>query len=493
MQSMQRQFGRMLQKSPGDNAKVAVLLTDYEDVDRVLAKIIDAAKSWRDSWFSIASTQLGVVTEYDGLWDPIVGASEGLGRPPAPTPQAQLEQALHLKETYMELQAELVDEMKLIEVKVSRPASEAREYISPIRRTIKKRENKRLDYEKALEKVTKLQRKSGKTAKEETALAKFEADLSKATADFHAADAHLRDTLPPIVAATFDLIPLLIGAVVEIQNRLLALYYTSLHNYCQEHGFPSPPPPMEEVIAMWSAAYEPVRKEFESVSCIATGKAVRLPMKLPGYPRLQTQSRADPIPPTLMINGPQRSSSGLSSINGGPELLRQKRTPSTVSLSSQISLTHSPRQPKAIDFDPSFSNLAPTDFTTASRLGQQHSPALSPSSPIPNDYSLRSPSTASMKPSVTSSNGVTCSAPTPAAAVKKKAPPPPPPKRIGSNRLEEFVVAQYPFSGDGAGDLSFRQGDRIKIVKKTNTVDDWWVGEIGGVKGSFPANYCKAA
>jgi amphiphysin len=39
MQSMQRQFGRMLHKSPGDNAKVAVLLSDYEDVDRVLAKV----------------------------------------------------------------------------------------------------------------------------------------------------------------------------------------------------------------------------------------------------------------------------------------------------------------------------------------------------------------------------------------------------------------------------------------------------------------------
>lgn len=28
MQSVQRQFGRMLHKSPGDNAKVAVLLSD---------------------------------------------------------------------------------------------------------------------------------------------------------------------------------------------------------------------------------------------------------------------------------------------------------------------------------------------------------------------------------------------------------------------------------------------------------------------------------
>lgn len=39
MQSMQRQFGKLLHKSPGDNAKVAVLLNDYEDADKVLVKV----------------------------------------------------------------------------------------------------------------------------------------------------------------------------------------------------------------------------------------------------------------------------------------------------------------------------------------------------------------------------------------------------------------------------------------------------------------------
>lgn len=40
MQSMQRQFGRLWNKGPGDNAKVSVLLNDYEDVDKVLAQVL---------------------------------------------------------------------------------------------------------------------------------------------------------------------------------------------------------------------------------------------------------------------------------------------------------------------------------------------------------------------------------------------------------------------------------------------------------------------
>lgn len=40
MQVVQRKFGKLLNKGPGDNAKVSVLLNDYEDADRVLAKVI---------------------------------------------------------------------------------------------------------------------------------------------------------------------------------------------------------------------------------------------------------------------------------------------------------------------------------------------------------------------------------------------------------------------------------------------------------------------
>jgi hypothetical protein len=36
---MQRQFGKLLHKGPGENAKVAVLLNDYEDADHVLAQV----------------------------------------------------------------------------------------------------------------------------------------------------------------------------------------------------------------------------------------------------------------------------------------------------------------------------------------------------------------------------------------------------------------------------------------------------------------------
>lgn len=44
MHSMQRQFGKLRHKGAGDNAKVAMLLNDYEDADRVLAKVEEHTK-----------------------------------------------------------------------------------------------------------------------------------------------------------------------------------------------------------------------------------------------------------------------------------------------------------------------------------------------------------------------------------------------------------------------------------------------------------------
>lgn len=76
------------------------------------------------------------------------------------------------------------------------------------------------------------------------------------------------------------------------------------------------------------------------------------------------------------------------------------------------------------------------------------------------------------------------------AAGKKKPPPPPPPKKIASFGAQ-YVTAMYDFDSHTAGDLSFREGDRIRVIKKTDSSQDWWEGEVNGRQGSFPANYCK--
>ncbi|KAK9470791.1 uncharacterized protein V1510DRAFT_422172 [Dipodascopsis tothii] len=51
------------------------------------------------------------------------------------------------------------------------------------------------------------------------------------------------------------------------------------------------------------------------------------------------------------------------------------------------------------------------------------------------------------------------------------------------------AVALFTFDGEQDGDLGFRKGDIIQIVKKTNSQNDWWTGRKNGKEGIFPANY----
>jgi amphiphysin len=128
---------------------------------------------------ALVGTQLQTVIEYEGLYDPIVGASDGHGRDAVPTPELQLHRTFKLKEAFSELKLELLEEISSIDDRMVKPTIEARDCIQPIRKTIKKRENKRLDYEKSQDKVSKLLKKPDKSAKDDVALAKAKEEMAR--------------------------------------------------------------------------------------------------------------------------------------------------------------------------------------------------------------------------------------------------------------------------------------------------------------------------
>lgn len=79
------------------------------------------------------------------------------------------------------------------------------------------------------------------------------------------------------------------------------------------------------------------------------------------------------------------------------------------------------------------------------------------------------------------------------SASGKRAPPPPPALKprpsLGPKPLT--ATALYDFQAQNDGDLSFQVGDKITIIEKSDSTEDWWMGSLNGMKGSFPANYCQ--
>ena len=50
----------------------------------------------------------------------------------------------------------------------------------------------------------------------------------------------------------------------------------------------------------------------------------------------------------------------------------------------------------------------------------------------------------------------------------------------------QYVVALYDFEAQADGDLDFRAGDRIEVVERTESTEDWWTGKLNGRQGVFP-------
>lgn len=64
-------------------------------------------------------------------------------------------------------------------------------------------------------------------------------------------------------------------------------------------------------------------------------------------------------------------------------------------------------------------------------------------------------------------------------------------RESSSSNNASFVTALYDFEAQTAEDISFKAGDRIQIVQKTDQVNDWWIGMIRGKTGQFPGNYVE--
>jgi len=315
--------------------------------------------------------------------------------------------------------------------------------------------------------------------------------------EYEVADDRLKASLPPVIQAAFSILPHLLATQIMTQHTLLAQYYTLLHGFCDEENFPNPPPPAGQLIQTWDQDFRPAQKEIETgLHCVSSGKTVRMSMRIEEKPHgsvtglnirngISAQTNRRPSQQTIDDKS-HGSVTGLNIRNGVQQRLPSNQQPNALKPppSPAISATSDPPSPDYRQDRPRISS-APSQTLLGLATPNYNSSIVT--SPSPGDPAMHAPAGPrgdyfgrDRLPSGSSMASI--------AAGKKK---PPPPKRMPSTQ-GFFVTALYDFAGEGYGDLSFREGDRIKVVRKTQSTDDWWEGELKGVQGSFPANYCQA-
>ena len=467
---------------------------------------------------------------FANLYKPIEPIDHEQPHRPVPTPTKYMNKCLSLQKIYAELARDLQQEINMVENRLVTPAEQAREHLKPLKNTLKHRENTKLDYERYLGRTEHAQKKQTRSMKEEAALAKHESDLAQAHVDYQNADDQIKETFPPITAAVKGLLPQLMALQIRIQTTLVGQYYTVLDQYTKEHRMPNPAPGNAEIVAVHDQEFTGLRKELEGgLTVVANGKAVNLPMALPekdgstisGYGiRNKIMSRkasAQKLAPSRHAIGAPEQPLQLKATaehddydDEGPAPIKPPRPSQTPSYGMQsqsipsfgahspaIPTSSKPRIPssstQAAGPPPYSEKPSPMlpNYSNAGSPNQAYGGATPPSYGTPlnglsnSDYFSQQQEKA-RRPSAASSVSAAS-----IAAKKKKPPPPVPTKRLPSVQQAQYVTALFDFEGQAEGDLSFRDGDRIRIIKKTDSVDDWWDGEINGMTGCFPANYVR--
>ncbi|PVI06402.1 hypothetical protein DM02DRAFT_553075 [Periconia macrospinosa] len=492
MQRVQRKVGRLpfLSTRLPNEADIEAMLRDFNDSDQMLERIEDAAKQWRDAWTNILNHQLAAIEIMHSIYKPLGAKGGEFGtQSHTDTPPETMERCVQLLEAFAELKADMMEEVKDIERKLILPAKLARDALKPMKKVIKKRDDKKVDYERYKSRAEALQKKKTRSDRENIALNKHETDVARAIHEYEYADEGLRTQLPKLNAATFSLLPHLLANQIILQNNLIGNLYTVLNEYSHAQGYPDPPPEPEEVVPMWEASFTSLRMEIETgFDVLKGGKAIHQPMRMPDKGETLTglgiRNKVGMGGGGGAVRG--RSNESVQTLQSKSPRPDRYQLPPPSEESSQLQAP----PPINLSSKPSLNSLN----ASKPRYGGS-SPSLSPHMGLDN----RRPSYGSStnghddyfgKPRIASSNATSAGAISPQILGKKKPPPPPPPKKIGSFH-GEYVTAMYDFEGQSHGDLSFREGDKIRVVKKTNSSQDWWEGELRGQKGSFPANYVK--
>ena len=432
-------------------------------------QIIEASKAWKEAWVAILTHQHRIYSEFEVLYEPILGSGPDYqGHVAVETPEKTMARTTRMKAESEELKRDLSEDVNMVDDRMIRPTQSAKDSLLTMRRTIKRREDKKLDFERYQSRVDSAIKKKVLSERDKTTLTKAQSDLATATEAYTAADDHLRHCLPPVLTAVFSLLPHLLAAQIQIQNTLLGHYYTSIHTYCSQEGFPNPAPAMDEVIRTWSDIFLPLQSETESLPILAGGKAVKMPMQLEnGYTNGHSHRRPSAISQRGKSVSPARALPPSPNYDVKPRISASPSPSAIPLLSPQADVVRSP--------SPTISAYA----SPASAPLTSFAPAGPNSDYFSRDRQTSTNSTHSNFPSSSSLS----------AQIAKKKPPPPPPRANTQHFI--FVTALYDFSGQGEGDLSFREGDKIKVIKSTQSKDDWWQGELRGIKGPFPANYCE--
>ncbi|PKS07644.1 hypothetical protein jhhlp_006250 [Lomentospora prolificans] len=387
----------------------------FQELEKETKRLHDESKKYFEAINGMLSHQIEFSQAMTEIYKPISGRMSDPDSFKAEGNPEGIRACEEYEAVVKDLQETLQPELEMIDSRIIRPANELLDVIKAIRKSVTKREHKKLDYDRHRATLKKLQDKKDRTAKDEKAMWKAENDVELSTQEFNYFNDLLKDELPRLFTLEREFIQPLFQSFYYMQ---LNIFYT-LHIKMQECdiGYFDLTLDVEEAFHKKRGDIQEQAEKLSICKYKTTGQ--RRPPKYGARPALEDS-----------------------------------------------------KKPLAIEAGPS---------STAPRIAYNRQSDVVENPPPP--YSPNPLSSAPVSPGLAAM-----------VAAKSKPPPPKPkPKRLSAapTPATETVTALYDFAAQAEGDLSFKAGDIIQIIKRTSNDNEWWTGKLNGKQGDFPGNYVQ--
>ncbi|KAJ7151590.1 hypothetical protein C8R46DRAFT_1122514 [Mycena filopes] len=399
----------------------------FGSMEQAAEKLLKDTKAFTDAVNALFTSGAGFATHYSTLFHPIAGEYDLIGKHPD---ASQTVRNVSKYETAMEeLRASIGPELELIESRVVGPTKELQQVMKMIRKSITKRDHKLTDYDRFNNSLTKLRDKKEKSLSDEKNLFKLEQDFELATNEYDFLNNALKTDLPRFMQLSTQFIDPLFSSFFYMQLNIFYLILEKMNGFAEEAKYDISNTPGSRIASDYEDKRSDAWSQIEELNIIK---------------RIISVSK--------MVQANRKE-------GGGSTLGR-----STTSASTASSVSSSRAPPARVPSNPNFKKTPP---------------------PVPG-------SAPAPPPPYTPAGGM-AGVTSAAMAATKRAPPPPPPLKPKPKIAPkvQYVVALYDFAAQADGDLSFNTGDRIEVVERGASAEDWWTGRLNGHQGVFPGNYVQ--
>ncbi|KAJ3541277.1 hypothetical protein NMY22_g3948 [Coprinellus aureogranulatus] len=397
----------------------------FQAIETGTEKLLKDTKAFTEAVTTLFTAGAGWATHFATIFEPLSGEYDLIGKHP------ECGQTIRNVTKYLghmeELRSLIAPELELIQTRVYAPVKEFQTIVKTIRKSIVKRDHKLVDYDRFNNSLTKLRDKKERSLSDEKNLFKLEQDFEIATNEYEYINNALKQDLPRFMQLATHFIDPLFNSFYYMQLNIYYLILEKMQSFADEGKYD-----------ITNAPGSVIQQDYENKRTDAWEH----------IENLQIVKRIISVSKLVQANRAAQGGTGLSRANTS--------TSSTSSFGSRTA----PPPSRAATVGSSFKKAPPPPPPSSS-----YSAAPPPYSPAASSSSVAS------------------------VAATKRAPPPPPPLKPKPKPpvpQAVYVTAIYDFDAQAEGDLSFREGDRIELVKKTDSQEDWWTGRLNGREGVFP-------